>query len=241
MMSEYLLPDVPFPAEARPYSVMFYLQPYNSRSQSPWTRAVKTLSLAKPLWVARLTLRTGYDGRDGIGAWGGVMDAWIAELEGGAQTTELWDFRRPYPVGLRRYYSQFSGVRYPFAGGEEFSLGERFIIPGEAEPANEAALAGATSMVFTGFRPGERVFMDGDYIGGDGRTHLVLRPGAVADADGRAVVRFKPPLDFDVPAGAAKTMQPTSRFTLVSDDAGANETVVGEATEYTLDFIEVPN
>ncbi len=237
-MAEYALPDVPFPADARPYRAMMYLQPYNSRSQSPWTRRTKTLSLSRPLWVARLTFRTGYDGDEGVDAWGGVMDAWIAEQEGGARTTELWDFRRPYPPGLRRYYRQFAGQRFPFAGGETFSMGERFVIPAEAEPTNEPAVRGATEMAFVGFRPGERVFIDGDMIGGDGRPHIVLRPGGVADANGRAVVRFAPPLDFDVPAGAAVTMQPPGRFQLVTDDAGANETTVGDLTEYTLDFIE---
>lgn len=238
-MPEYLLPDVPFPAEVRPYRVMFYLQPYNSRSQSPWTRATKTLSLSKPLWVARLTFRTGYDGDEGVDAWGGVMDAWVAELEGGAKTTELWDFRRPYPPGLRRYYRQFAGARYPFANGEEFSLGERFVIPAESEPVNETALRGATEMAFVGFKANEPVFLPGDMIGGDGRPHIVLRPGAVADGNGRAVVRFTPPLDFDVLAGMAVTMQPPGRFQLITDDAGANETTVGELTEYPLDFIEV--
>lgn len=240
-MAEYPLADVPFPAEAAPYRVMFYLQPYNSRSRSPWTRRQKTLSLSKPLWIARLTFRTGYDGDEGVAAWGGVMDAWLAELEGGAKTTELWDFRRPYPPGLRRYYRQFAGQRFPFAGGEEFMTGERFVIPAESEPSNEAAARGASEMAFVGFKPGERVFIDGDYIGGDGRPHIVLRPGAVADANGRAVVRFAPPLDYDVPAGRAITMQPPGRFQLVSDDAGANETAVGELTEYTIDFIEAAN
>jgi hypothetical protein len=120
-------------------------------------------------------------------------------------------------------------------------MGERFVIPPESEPTNEAAKRGASEMAFVGFKPGERVFLDGDYIGGDGRPHIVLRPGAVADANGRAVVRFTPPLDYDVPAGRAITMQPTGRFQLLSDDAGANETAVGEATEYTLDFIEAAN
>lgn len=239
-MPAFPLPDVPFPDEACPYRVLFYLQPYNSRSRSPWTRRTKTISLSKPLWIARLTFRTGYDGDEGVMAWGGVMDAWIAELEGGAQTTGLWDFRRPYPPGLRRYYSRFAGRRLPFADDEEFRMGERFVIPADAEPVNEAAVRGASEMAFVGFKPGERVFIDGDYIGGDGRPHLVLRPGAIADADGRAVVRFTPPLDFDVAAGAAVTMQPPGRFQLASDDAGANETTVGELTEYTLDFIEVP-
>ena len=233
--------DIPFPADLRPFRVMFYLQPYTSRSSSPWTRATKIIGLSKPLWVARLTFRTGYDGEDDTGAWGGVVDAWIAEREGGALTTELWDFRRPYPPGLRRYYRQFAGERYPFAGGEQFTMGERFVIPAEAEPTNEAAPIGAVEMAFVGFKAGERVFINGDYLGGDGRPHLILRPGAVADANGRAVVRISPPLQRPIAAGAAITMQPPGRFRLVSDDAGANEAEVGQPVEYSIDFIEDPD
>jgi len=226
--------------EAIPFRVQFYLQPYTSRSQSPWTRATKIYGLSQPIWVARLTVRTGYNGEDGVSAWGGVMDAFLADMEGGANRVALWDFRRPFPVGLRRYYRQFAGIRYPFLNGEEFSMGERFIIPSEAEPTNEAAEAGATQMTFVGLKPGERVFQTGDYVGGDGRPHIILAPGATVGDDGKATIAFKPPLVADVEAGAAKTMQPPGWFRLVSDDAGANETDVGEMTTYTLDFTEDP-
>lgn len=230
--------DLVWPDGLAPYRVMHYLQPHVGGAESPITRTRKVYGLSAPRWINRMTFRTGYDGVDGVGAWGGLLDALIMEMQGGLNPIALWDFRRPYPVGLRRYYGQFAGKRYPFAGGEEFTLGERFVIPGNAEPLNEAAAAGATTMTFSGFQPGERVFLPGDYIGGDGRQHMVQRPGAIADGDGRAVVTIYPPLWSDVPAGAAVTMQPTSLFQLVSEDAGQNETDVGDATEYTLDFIE---
>jgi len=224
--------------EIYPYRAMFYLQPYNDRKVSPFTRKQKVYDLAKPRFVCRLTFRTGYNGETGVGAWGGELDAFIAEMKGGANRVALWDFRRPYPVGLKRYYRQFAGQRYSFLGGETFQLGEHFHLPAEAEPTNEFAPAGATEMTFVGFLPGEKVFLTGDYIGGDGRAHIVLRPEVVADQDGRAKLRFLPPLEVDVLPGMAKTLQPTSWFTLASDDAGQNETTVGELTEYTLDFVE---
>ncbi len=230
--------DLVWPDGLAPYRVAHYLQPHVGGSESPFTRTRKVYGLSAPRWLCRMTFRAGYDGADGVGAWGGLLDALIMEMQGGLNPVALWDFRRPFPAGLRRYYSQFAGVRYPFAGGEEFTLGERFIIPGEAEPANEAAKTGATTMAFVGFKPFERVFLPGDYIGGDGRQHMVQRPGAIADANGRAVVSIYPPLWADVAAGAAVTMQPTSLFQLASEDAGQNETEVGGLTEYTLDFIE---
>lgn len=230
--------DMDWPAGLAPYRVMFYLQPHIGGSESPLTRVRKVYGLSSPRWIARMSFRAGYDGETGIGAWGGQLDALIAEMEGGLNRVRLWDFRRPYPVGLRRYYRQFAGMRYPFAGCEEFTLGERFVIPSEAEPTNEPAPAGATTMTFVGFVPGERAFQAGDYIGGDGRVHIVSLAGGTADADGRVTVAFKPPLQASVAAGAAVTMQPTSLFRLTSEDAGQNETDVGEATEYTLDFAE---
>jgi hypothetical protein len=230
--------DLIWPDGLAPYRVMHYLQPHVGGAESPITRTRKVYGLSAPRWVSRMTFRAGYDGAEGVGAWGGLLDALIMEMQGGLNPIALWDFRRPYPAGLRRYYGQFTGQRYPFAGGEEFTLGERFIIPGYAEPNNEAALAGSTTMTFTGFNPGEQVFLPGDYVGGDGRQHMVQRPGAVADADGRATVTIYPPLWSNVAAGEAITMQPTSLFQLVSEDAGQNETDVGDATEYTLDFVE---
>lgn len=233
--------DLTWPDDLAPYRVSFYLQPHVGGAESPITRTRKVYGLSSPRWLATLTVRTGYDGEDGgddVGSWGGKMDALIAEMEGGLNRISLWDFRRPYPIGLRRYYRQFAAGLFTFDHGETFTLGERFYVPAEAEPVNETALAGATAMTFGGFLPGERAFQAGDYIGGDGRPHIILLPGGTAAGDGRVTVNFKPPLARDVQAGTAITAQPPGMFRLTSEDAGENTTEVGGLTEYTLDFAE---
>jgi hypothetical protein len=232
-----MTPDLIWPSDLHPSTISFYLQAHVGGQESPITRTTKKYGLSRPRWICKMTFRASWRGGVGVMARGARLDALIAEMEGGLYSVGLWDFRRPYPAGLHRYYSQFAGVRYPFAEGETFSLGERFIIPAEAEPANEAAPAGAVTMAFAGFRAGERVFHAGDYIGGDGRGHIVLRD-ADADANGLATVRFKPPLDFAVPAGAAVTMQPITPFQLTADDAGENQSTANGQASYSLEFRE---
>lgn len=229
--------DLTWPSDLSPFRVSFYLQPHVGGTESPITRTRKTYGLSAPRWVCKMAFRGGYDGFEGHAAYGPRLDAFIAEMEGGLNRVALWDFRRPYPVALRRYYSQFAGAEYTFGGGETFTLGEAFVIPEEAEPANLAASAGATSITFTGFLPGERVFQWGDYFGGDGRAHMVLHE-TFADVDGNAVVFFKPPLATDLGAGEAVTVQPKTWFQLVGEDAGDNDSEVGSAVNYTLEFIE---
>lgn len=227
-----------WPSDLFPYSVAFYLQPHVGGSESPLTRTRKTYGLSKPRWVCRLRFRGGYDGFSGHEAYGPQLDAFITEMQGGLNTVNLWDFRRPYPIALTRYYAQFAGESYTFDGGETFSLGEQFYIPSDAEPMNETAALGATSIVFAGFLPGERVFNRGDYFGGDGRAHLIQND-ATADVDGNALVNFQPPLKSALLAGNAVTMRPKTPFQLVnSDDAGQNESEVGQLVEYVLDFVE---
>lgn len=232
-----MTPDLLWPSDLYPSTVSFYLQAHVGGQESPLTRTTKKYGLSRPRWICKMTFKASWRGGVGTMARGARLDALIAEMQGGLYSVGLWDFRRPFPAGLRRYYSQFAGVRYPFANGETFSLGERFVIPDEAEPTNEPALAGAVTMVFGGFRPGERVFHAGDYLGGDGRGHIILRD-ADADADGRAQVSFTPPLDLPVGAGSAVTMQPITAFQLTSDDAGDNQSTANGQASYSLEFRE---
>jgi len=229
--------DLDWPEDLAPYRVSFYLQPHVGGSESPITRTRKTYGLSAPRWVCRMSFRGGYDGIDGAEAFGPRLDALIAEMEGGLNRVRLWDFRRPYPNGLRRYYSQFTGETYPFTGGETFDLGEEFVIPAEAEPTNETAAAGATQMTFVGFIPGEIVFRPGDYIGGDGRPHIVTNV-SIADGGGRAGVLFRPPLATTLLAGEARTNRASGWFQVTSDDAGENDTDVGGLSGYSLEFRE---
>jgi hypothetical protein len=232
--------DIEWPTDLRPYRVAFYLRPHVGGPESPLTRTRKTYLLSKPVWVCRLSFRGGFNGAAGRGALGGRMDSLIVQMQGGFNRVLLWDFRRPYPVGLKRYYSQFAGESYTFTGGRTFRLGERFFIPEGAEPVNEPAAAGATSIVFGGFLPGERTFRTGDYFGGDGRAHII-HTATVADADGRCTLTFDPPLERALQVGEAVTMRPPTPFKLSTDsaeDAGANDSEVDSAVEYSLEFIE---
>ena len=229
--------DIEWPDGLTPYRAAFYLQPHVGGTESPLTRTRKVYGLSKPRWVCRLSFRGGHKGYSGVAAYGPILDSLIVRMRGGENRVALWDFRRPYPVGLRRYYSQFAGGLYTFGLGETFELGEKFYIPAEVEPDNEAAAAGSSQMWFTGFEPGERAFNVGDYFGGDGRVHI-MHNNSVADANGRAFVFFDPPLDQTIPAGRAVTMEPTSLFRLNGEDAGENTTEVDSATMYNLEFIE---
>lgn len=232
--------DIEWPTDLVPYRAAFYLRPHVGGPTSPLTRTRKTYLLSKPIWVCRLSFRGGFNGRAGRRALGGRMDSLIIQMQGGFNRVLLWDFRRPYPVGLRRYYSQFEGESYTFTGGRTFTLGERFFIPAEAEPVNEPAAKGATAIVFGGFVAGERTFQTGDYFGGDGRAHLI-HTATLADVDGRVTVTFDPPLERALLVGEAVTMRPETPFKLTPDsaeDAGANDSQIDTAVEYVLEFEE---
>ena len=229
---------IEWPADLHPSRVIFYLRPHVGGSVSPMTRTRKVYGLSAPMWVARLTFNAAWAGGEGPAARGARIDALIADMEGGLNRAMLWDFRRPYPAGLRGYYSQFAGATYPFGGGETFRLGERFFIPAEAEPLNETARAGSFVMSWSGFKPHEKVFNAGDYFGGDGRPHMFMHDG-VADADGRVTMRFRPALATDILAGQSITMRPPGKFQLMNEDAGASEALGRQPkSTYTLEFEE---
>lgn len=219
--------DIAWPADLMPYRVMFYLQPHVGGSESPLTRVRKVYGLSAPRWVARLTFRGGYGGapllRDPAG-FGPRLDSLIADLQGGLNKAVFHDFRRPRPLQPQSRRAALT-VRQ--------------------------AAAGATSIVVDGFAPRGLAFSLGDYVGGDGRPHIVSAAATIAaagvvggagtiyaDASGAAIVGINPPLSAAIAAGTVLTWPVTGRFTLTSEDAGQNETDVGEATEYTLDFSE---
>lgn len=219
--------DIVWPADLMPYRVQFYLQAHTGGQESPFTRTRKTYGLSAPRWIAKLTFRAGYDGAPLHGdpaGFGARLDGLIADLKGGLVKTLFHDFRRPRPL-----------------------QGQQVVQP----LAFEAAAKGATFVAIRGFAPHSRAFSVGDYVGGDGRPHLVsiaatIAAGGVttgagtimADETGRAVVGINPPLSAAIEAGAGPQWPVRGRFELPNNDAGQNETEVGEMTEYTLDFIE---
>lgn len=219
--------DIPWPADLTPYKVAFYLQPHVGGSESPLTRVRKVYGLSAPRWVARLTFRGGYAGevtRGDQGAYGNRLDAMIADLDGGLNLAVFHDWRRPVPTSA--------------------SATRRALM-------STGAAKGATSMVVVGFAPWARAISAGDYIGGDGRPHLVSLAATkaaggtiagvgsiMADDSGRAVIGFFPPLSAPIAAGTPMRWPVTGRFQLTGDDAGQNEVEVGQAVEYVLDFVE---
>ncbi|WP_375292046.1 hypothetical protein [Sphingomonas melonis] len=221
------MPDLLWPADLMPYKVAFYLQAHVGGSESPLTRVRKTYGLSAPRWVARLSFRGGYDGMPVLGdpeGFGPRLDAIIADLRGGEVKAVFHDFRRPRPLRPR---SVVQAVTL------------------------DAAAKGATFVVLRGLAAGSVAASIGDYLGGDGRPHLVSIAATIAAggvvtgagsvmtlADGTAKVGINPPLSAPIAAGTPLPALAAGRFQLTSDDAGQNETEVGQPTEYALDFLE---
>lgn len=219
--------DIPWPSDLAPYRVAFYLQPHVGGTESPFTRTTKKYGLSAPRWVARMTFRGGYDGIPHLNETGGFgprLDSLIADLEGGLNVAVFHDYRRPRPA---RPVTAMSSLVF------------------------DAAAVGASSVTVRGFAPYSVALSAGDYLGGDGRPHitsimhtqaaggLVNGAGAImADETGAAIIGIRPHISAPITGGALVQWPVTGRFELVGEDAGQNETEVGGATEYVLDFTE---
>ncbi|MGE0178994.1 MAG: hypothetical protein AB7O91_04135 [Sphingomonas sp.] len=103
----------------------------------------------------------------------------------------------------------------------------------DAELVNAAIEAGDQSARLLGAASGDlRV---GQYIGGDGRPHLVT---AIAVDGSDLVASVKPAFGAAIAEGAATYAKVAAWFRLVSDDAGENETDDRRVTNYQLDLVE---
>lgn len=232
-MTDYTLPVVP-------YSQSFWLQPHVGRSESPFTRQQKIYELSAPRWATRLSFRGGYDNAGGLRDVGGKVDALIAQLNGGANRLLVYDYRRSTRTGSGETLedSGLVGTLDGFTDGTVFDDGFGFIVTwAGGPPVSVAALAGAVTMKWNGFAALGEAFKPGDYVGGDGRAHIVTE-AATAAGDGSATVTFKPPLAADVAAGDGIFEEVTSPFRLVSDDAGSNQVEVGAAVVYDFELVE---
>jgi hypothetical protein len=201
--------DYLWPSGLAPRAVSYYLQPHTGGTASPFSRVTKTYELSAPLWVCRMSFFGGYNGKSGVQAFGAVLDALFARLRGRANRIGVYDFRRPT---MRDANTSAAG--------------------------NLAASAGSFSMTITGLDPGASL-LAGDYIGGDGRPHILVAD-AVADGSGQATVFFEPALRAAVGANAAVFGNPVGWFRLQSEDTGANPVQVGEGVSYDLDLLEDP-
>lgn len=75
----------------------------------------------------------------------------------------------------------------------------------------------------------------GEYIGGDGRPHIIT---SLTTSGSDLVAKVRPYFETSLSAGVATFVKPTGFFRLVSDDAGQNPSPAGALTEYQLDFVE---
>lgn len=200
--------DYDWPDDLVPYAVDFYLQPHTGGSESPFSRVTKVYELSAPRFVCSMSFRGGYWGDRGLEAIGPKLNAFVAKLSGRANRVALYDFR----------YPAMRSPLWPITAG------------------NSAALLGDTTMTITGLMPGTKVCA-GDYLGGDGRPHIIT-DDVFADSSGEADVSFLPPLAADVGLDAATFSKVTAPFRLTNDDAGQNPTQVGEGVNVTLDFVE---
>lgn len=202
--------DFIWPEDLRPLSQSFFLQPHVGGTESPITRTRKVYGLSAPRWLTKLTFRHRAWGHGREAEKSARIEALIAEMEGGLNRVALWDFRRDRPLRPQAILTA---------------------------PTVLAASKGATQLAIAGFSPYAVVFLPGDYVGGDGRPHMVTSR-AVADASGVANVSFRPPLSSDVPAGLAVLNSVAAMFRLTSDTAGLNDTTARQVTTFTLDFVE---
>lgn len=106
--------------------------------------------------------------------------------------------------------------------------------PGRGRPfTNALATSGTNTITLTGAKLGDiRV---GEYIGGDGRPHIIT---GLTPSGANLIATVKPYWESNIAVGAATYQNVTGYFRLTSDDAGQNMAGIAEATEYQLDFEE---
>jgi hypothetical protein len=99
--------------------------------------------------------------------------------------------------------------------------------------SNAAATAGTDTITLTGAAPGEiRV---GEYIGGDGRPHIIT---SLTVSGANMIAKVRPFFETNIAVGAATFQNVPGFFRLTSDDAGQNGSSVGDLADYSLDFVE---
>jgi hypothetical protein len=200
--------DYVWPDDLVPYQQSFYLQPHTGGTESPFSRVSKVYGLSAPRWMCSMSFRGGYNGLVGLEAYGPRLDALIAKLKGRQNRIAIQDFRR----------DAMRGSYWPSGAG------------------NLSAALGATSMTLTGLTPGLKIYA-GNYLGGDGRPHIII-DDVIVDSSGQAVVNFEPPLKSTVGVNSAIFSDVTAIFRLVDDDAGINGVEVGSGIDMILQFAE---
>ncbi|HKF95106.1 MAG TPA: hypothetical protein VKB96_11020 [Gammaproteobacteria bacterium] len=209
--------DYAWPEGLCPDRVSFSLETQTGRNVSPLTRQQKTYELTAPLWRCTIMFTGNYRGvrgrNDPYGQQniGGRVDALLAKLRGGANRLSIYDFDRPLIRGTN----------------DGWSL------------TNTAVAAGAETATISGFMPNTPAFLAGDYVGGDGRPHLVL-DDVTANSSGVATISVYPPFIASIASGAMLYGKAPGWFRLTGDEYGQVMPDLGGDVTYQLEFLEDP-
>lgn len=216
-----------WPLDLRPSAASFYIEHNALRMESPLSKAQQTLIRPGARWVCRLDFN-----RRGT-TLAPALDALIAEMDGGAQIVELFDWRRPVPRGT----AATGATSSEFTDTTTFTDGTGFTEYASTPELASAADRGAEVLYSTGWDASADVLLAGDYIGLNGRVYQVVRD-VTSDGSGDATLRIRPRLRAAVGAGARITfVRPTSPFRLAVN-AVENPTEPGPFSTYSLTFVE---
>lgn len=233
--------DFEWPDDLVPFEGQFYFQHHSVVHESPFTRQQQVLGRSAPRWIVRFSFRGGAGAKLRYHEVGARIEALLMRLRGPQRTVSLYDFRRPGPGGKTRLYDDWAATfpEEPFSDGEFFDDGRGFIVGPRGAPAKSGVQLGGRTLMLSGYQPGTRPILVGDYVGvGDGRIHMVVTASA-ADDNGFVRLSFEPPARK---AGAPEDVTFTKvrgTFRLTSDDAGSNPTDVNGFAHYNLEFVEV--
>lgn len=233
--------DFVWPDDLQPYAMSFYLQHHTTVFESPFTRQQQVLGRSTPRWVARLSFRGGAGGQlrhqHDVGA---RLDALLMQIRGPQKTVALYDFRRADRGGEVLTFDDYAaGVPETFFDDNtDFDDGTGFVVTPVGPPSNGTIAAGATTVNLTGYEPGSKPSLVGDYLDiGDGTPHIITEANA-ADLYGNLTISFEMPAKTPF-SGTIAFERVRGTFRLISDDAGSNPTDVEGLSTHELEFIEV--
>jgi hypothetical protein len=106
--------------------------------------------------------------------------------------------------------------------------------PGAAKAFTNADVAAGTNvMTLVGAAPAG--IRKGQYLGGDGRPHIIT---ALEVSGSDLVATVSPHFESDIAAGSAIFERVSGFFRLTTDDAGSNPSSAADMTTYSFDFVE---
>lgn len=195
-----------WPAAWKPAGFELRVLPNLRSFVGPYTPTVQVIDLLGERWQGRIDLSPTESQIEG-----GAREAFFDRLKGMAHQMQLYNFRRPVPLGTAR---------------GTITLGAS-----AAQLANSVSLAGATA---------NGTLLAGDMLGISGQLVRVMADVVLSGA-GAGTVEFQPRLRFAQTSGVTVVWnQPTLNAMLKAGDGVATSWRPGYADGCSFEFIEVP-